>query len=58
VASRLPPSSDLPRVEEQRGLGEVSPAPPVTATGQWLIEWRDRAPAGRTYSWELVRAAA
>jgi hypothetical protein len=33
------------------------PAHQIEGTGQWLVKWDDPKPAGRTYSWELVRAA-
>jgi hypothetical protein len=53
----FPKSAQVPRVDEQRGFGVVTPAHEIEGTGQWLVKWDDPKPAGRTYSWELVRAA-
>lgn len=51
----FPPSRQRPSVTERRGYGEILVPTRIEGSDSWLVEFRDRQPAGRRYEWDLAQ---
>ncbi|XVV13869.1 hypothetical protein ACQP2X_05815 [Actinoplanes sp. CA-131856] len=54
----FPPSEKAPSVDERHGFGAGSAPTRDHPGGPWRIVWRDGAPAGRRYEWDLAQSVA
>jgi hypothetical protein len=55
VRFKFPDSDQPPSVKERQGYGELT-EPARDESGMWEVVWRDKAPAGRHYVWDLTQA--
>ena len=55
VTFMFPASAGLPHVRERHSHGEMDEPKLSGDRGQWRVTWRDTAPAGRRYEWDIAQ---